>query len=174
MAAKNYADRPFGWRTVVAASSSEYRKQSVVDCRVLSIKELFDKGLIANNALHRGSWRWADTKILQFNGVIRYEADLRSADAATLRLLYEIDGLEVDHRLLLSSEDQGWLGPRWWFHCPLNNIRVKKLYLPPHARRFASRQSHDLVYPTSRRRRPIGDGQLIVVETLLIDRVEAR
>jgi len=164
MTAKLYANRPFGWRTVLP-TKVENRKQIVDNCLVLSMKELFQKGLVANNAFQRGAWRWANARILQFNGVIRYEADLRDHGAATLRLQYEIDGLEADHCLLLSSAEQGWLGPAWWFHCPLENIRVKKLYLPPDARRFASRQAHNLIYPASRRRRPIEDCRLTVLET---------
>jgi hypothetical protein len=128
-------------------SGSSGKKHVVDECLVLSIKELFDKDLMANNTFRMGAWRWADANIFQFNGTVRYEADLRNHEAATLRLQYEINGLEIDQHLSLSSEDQGWLGPRWWFHCPLDNVRVKKLYLPRHATRFASRQAHELIYP---------------------------
>jgi hypothetical protein len=164
MVVKRFADRPYGWRTVVPTAKIQHRKHVVEECLVLSIKELFDKGLIANHTFHIGSWRWANTNIFQFNGAVRYEADLRNHEEATLRLQYEIDGLEMDYSLVLSSEDQGWLGPRWWFRCPLADIRVKKLYLPLQSTRFASRQAHQLIYPTCRRRRPIEDGRLIVLQ----------
>jgi hypothetical protein len=164
MVVKSFADRPYGWRTVVSAAKTQHREYVVDECLVLSIKELFDKGLIENDAFHMGSWRWVDANISLFNGAIRYEADLRNHEGATLRLQYEIDGLEIDYSLLLSSEDQGLLGLQWWFRCPLDDVRVKKLYLPPHARRFASRQAHQLIYPASRRRRRIEDGRLMVLE----------
>ena len=165
MVVKIFADRPYGWRTVVPSAKTQHRKRGVEECLVLSIKELFDKGLIANHALHVGSWRWAYANIFQFNGTVRYQADLRNHEEAALRLQYEIDGLEMDYSLILSSEDQGWLGPRWWFRCPVADVRVKKLYLPPQSTRFASRRAHQLIYPTSRRRRPIEDSRLIVLQT---------
>jgi hypothetical protein len=122
MTVRNYASRPFGWRTVVPGAKVQEKKHVVDECLVLSIKELFDKDLMANNTFRMGAWRWADANIFQFNGTVRYEADLRNHEAATLRLQYEINGLEIDQHLSLSSEDQGWLGPRWWFHCPLDTF----------------------------------------------------
>jgi hypothetical protein len=163
----DFADRPYGWRTVIRPAQQDPRR-GVHECLVLSTKELFDKGLLANHAFHVGAWRWAETNIFQSCGPIRYEADLRNHEAATLRLRYEIDGLNIDYAVVLSSVEQGWLGPRWWFHCPLSGIRITKLYLPPGATRFASRQSHQLTYPGSRRRRPIEDGRLVVLEIKVI------
>jgi hypothetical protein len=162
MRGRSSADRPYAWRTVVPAAKphSEY---VVAECLVLSIKELFDKGLLANHSFHMGSWRWADPNIFQFNGLVRYEADLRNHEKASLRLQYEVDGLPIDYYLRLSAVDLAMFGPRWWFRCPLEHVRVKKLYLPPQARRFASRQAYDLIYPSSRRKRPIQDCHLIVV-----------
>ena len=37
-------------------------------------------------------------------------------------------------------------GRRWWFICPIKKIRVAKLYLPPGATTFASRQAYGLTY----------------------------
>ena len=132
---------------------------------MLSIKELFDRGLIEEGAFHVGLWRWADSSIFQFEGAVRYEADLRYPENPSLRLQYEVDGGEVDYCVLLSSEERGLLGRLWWFRCPMNDIRVTKLYLPRGARRFASRQAHELVYTRSRRSRPNKEGGgLIAIE----------
>jgi hypothetical protein len=159
MIVKSFADRPYGWRTAVLAAKIQTRL-GVDDCLVLSIKELFSKGLIASHALHVGSWQWTNPKIFQLNEPVQYEADLRDPEKAALRLQYKVDGLNIDYVLLLSSEEHGLLGRRWWFRCPLADIRVTKVYLPPHRTRFASRKAHELIYPTSRRRRPIEDGRL--------------
>jgi hypothetical protein len=150
---KRYLDRPYAWRTVVRALKSGAKQTTVEDCLVLSVKELFDRGLIERGAFRTGSWRWADSNIFQVDGMIRYEADLRNHERASLRLQYEVDRVATDYSVSLASEEQGLLGRRWWFRCPVNDARVTKLYLPPGARRFASRQAHELIYG-SRRRAP--------------------
>jgi hypothetical protein len=164
---KRYADRPYAWRTVVRALKSTAKRTTVKECLVLSLKELFDRGLIADGASCTGSWRWADSNIFQVDGTIRYEADLPNHERASLRLQYEVDSVEIDYRVLLSFEEQGLLGRRWWFRCPVNDVRVTKLYLPPGAMRFASRQAHKLVYTdrgSSRKRSSEGGGSLVVIE----------
>ena len=143
---KSYVDRPYAWRTVVRALRSMAKRITVEECLVLSLKELFDRGLIEYGAFRTGSWRWADSNSFQFDGAIRYEADLRNHERASLRLQYEVDRIAMDYGVSLASEEQGLLGRRWWFRCPVNDVRVTKLYLPPGARRFASRQAHELIY----------------------------
>ena len=162
---RRYLDRPYAWRTVVRALRSKAKRTTVKECLVLSLKELFDGGLIEQGAFRTGSWRWANSNIFQIDGGIRFEADLRNHERASLRLQYEVDRAAVDYSVLLSSEEQGLLGRRWWFRCPVNNVRVTKLYLPPGARRFASRQAHDLIYtPRLPPRRPGGGGGRLVPE----------
>jgi len=41
-------------------------------------------------------------------------------------------------------------GQRWWFVCPTENRRARKLYLPPGARRFRSRRAYRLAYASQR------------------------
>jgi hypothetical protein len=159
---KSYVGRAYAWRTVVRALKS--RAKNVEECLELSLKELFDMGLIEHGAFRTGSWRWADQNIFQFGGTIRYEADLRNHETASLRLQYEVDGVEIDYCVLLSSEEQGLLGRRWWFRCPVNDVRVTKLYCPPGARRFASRQAHELIYRSRRRRSSEGGARLVIIE----------
>jgi len=98
MVVRRFADRPYVWRTVLAPTKAQ-GKYVVEQCLVLSIKELFDKGLLAHHSFHMGSWRWADANISQFNGAVSYEADLRDHEKASLRLQYEIDGLPIDYSL---------------------------------------------------------------------------
>jgi hypothetical protein len=168
---RRYLDRPYAWRTVVRALRSKERRTTVYECLVLSLKELFDRGLIERGAFSTGSWRWADSNHFQVDGTIRYEADLRSHEKASLRLKYEVDRVAVDYDVSLASEEQGLLGRRWWFRCPVNGVRVTKLYLPPGAIRFASRQAHELTY-TSRQGpgRPSQGGVRLVVKEVRTSR----
>jgi hypothetical protein len=43
---KSYAARPYAWRTVLRGTEGSAKKYMVEDCLVLSIKQLFDRGLI--------------------------------------------------------------------------------------------------------------------------------
>jgi hypothetical protein len=144
----------------------------VEDCLALSIKELFDRGLIEKGSRHAGSWRYTDLNTFQFEGSIRYEADLRDEENAWLRLRYGADGLMTDHWILLATIGVSYGGRRWYFRCPLNDIRVTKLYLPPGARRFASREAHELIHRchcgSKRKRSCEGGGRLEVIETSVL------
>jgi len=66
----------------------------------------------------------------------------RNPETASIRLEYE--GMEVSHSISLVSIRPPFGGRRWYFCCPVEHIRVTKLFLPPGARRFASRQAHGL------------------------------
>jgi hypothetical protein len=158
---RRYVDRPYAWRTVVRALRA--KRTTVDECLVLSLKELFDRGLIEHGAFSTGSWRWADSNNFQVDGTIQYESDLRSHEKASLRLQYEVDRVAMDYDVSLASEEQGLLGRRWWFRCPVNGVRVTKLYLPPGARCFASRQAHELIYASRLgHRRPSQGGVRLV------------
>jgi hypothetical protein len=167
--AKNYLGRPYAWRTVLRDVRAK-PKLMAEDCLVLSMKELLDKGLIENGGRHAGSWSYADLNTFHFHGPISYEADLREEDNAWLRLRYEADGVSTDHCILLSASEPPLGGRRWYFRCPLRDIRVTKLYLPPGARRFASREAHGLIHRSqfgSRRQRECaGGGLLVAIETI--------
>ena len=78
-----------------------------------------------------------------FQTTIEGEADLSDPKNAFVRLRFELDGVPVNQRVRLTSTEQPF---RWWFVCPVSNIRVAKLYLPPGARRFGSRKAHRLLY----------------------------
>jgi hypothetical protein len=74
---KRYLDRPYAWRTVVRALKSMAKRTRVEECLVLSLKELFDVGLIEDGASCTGSWRWAGSNVFHVDGTIRYDDPVR-------------------------------------------------------------------------------------------------
>jgi hypothetical protein len=131
------------WRVALPSSASMAERRSVDHGLELSIKELFDRKLIEQDAFRSGTLSW-DSTTFQFHGTVRFEADFRNLETASIRLQYEIDGIEVDYSISLVSIRPPFGGRRWYFACPVEHIRVTKLFLPPGARRFASRQAHGL------------------------------
>jgi hypothetical protein len=114
----------------------------VEDSLVLTAREVVGKRP-KQGSVHKILLNWPKAGIFQFQGAIVGEVDLRNQTEASVRLRYEVDGVAVDHCVRLALTEQP---RRWWFVCPLENIRVAKLYLPPCARRFASRKAHGLMY----------------------------
>jgi hypothetical protein len=53
-------------------------------------------------------------------------------------------------KIYLTASRPWFGGRRWWFVCPTENRRVRKLYLPPSARRFRSRRAYRLAYASQR------------------------
>jgi hypothetical protein len=45
---------------------------------------------------------------------------------------------EIDDTMYLVASRPRFGGQRWWFVCPRENRRVRKLYLPPPDRHFSS------------------------------------
>jgi len=131
------------WRVALRSSASIAKRRSVDHGLELSIKERFDRKLIEQDAFRSGTLSW-DSTTFQFHGSVRFEADLRTLETASIRLQYEIEGIEVDYSISLISIRPPFGGRRWYFACPIEHIRVTKLFLPPGARRFASRQAHGL------------------------------
>jgi hypothetical protein len=131
------------WRIALPSSGSFAKGRAIDHGLLLSIKELFDYELIEENAFRTGELTWHSGP-LQYQGPLRFEADIRDYDTAVLRLKYEMDGIDLDYRVSLVFIEPLMGGRRWYFCCPLEHIRVTKLFLPPGARRFASRQAHGL------------------------------
>jgi hypothetical protein len=69
-----------------------------------------------------------------------------------LRLRYRIADywtgqvLEIDDKIYLAASRPPFGGLRWWFVCPHENERVRKLYLPLSCTRFRSRRAYRLAY----------------------------
>ena len=76
-------------------------------------------------------------------------------ESGWVRLRYDAtnhreDVVHVDDRIDIVSMAQPYGGRRWWFVCPYLGCRVKALFLPEGATRFASRQKWRLTYQSSR------------------------
>jgi hypothetical protein len=69
-----------------------------------------------------------------------------------LRVHYRRNEQAVDYRVQLEATRPNFGGLRWWFICPLVRRdggpprRVAKLYLPPGAKYFRSREGYGLTY----------------------------
>jgi hypothetical protein len=76
-------------------------------------------------------------------------------ESGHLRLTYTTtrsDGTKhhSDCTIELATTPQPFGGRRWWWVCPRTGHRVAKLYLPPSALSFASRQAYRLPYRSQR------------------------
>jgi hypothetical protein len=119
------------------------RKTTVEEGLVLDIKELVAKGALVPG-WHEGSFSWrsgAETLATVRCGLSTY-----SDATGTLWLRYVVDGKSMHYTITLVSTVPHYGGRRWWFICPIEKIRVSKLYLPPGATRFASRKAYNLTY----------------------------
>jgi len=73
-----------------------------------------------------------------------------------LRLQYRIfdywtgEPHDIDEKIYLAASERHFGGLRWWFVCPRENRRVRKLCLPLGARHFRSRGFYRLVYCSQR------------------------
>jgi hypothetical protein len=114
-----------------------FKKDVVDDCMVLSIKALVCERVLVPGAYRRGSLTW------QCDGSeFEYESELRQDGTGSLFLRCVGPGQQFCHWVSLCSTVPHYGGRRWWFICPIKKIRVAKLYLPPGARTFASRQAY--------------------------------
>jgi hypothetical protein len=77
---------------------------------------------------------------------IEYTIELRSLDQGCLWLWYCVEDAPVHLMIRLVSTAIHSGGRRWWFTCPTTGERVRKLYLPPGATRFAGRRAYDLTH----------------------------
>jgi hypothetical protein len=121
-------------------------KKNVVDhCVVLSIKALIRTRALVSGSYNRGSltWRSAGGEV---SAEFEYASELRQDGTGSLCIRYLGAGQPFCHWVPLRSTVPHFGGRRWWFVCPLKGIRVAKLYLPPGATSFASRQAYDLTY----------------------------
>jgi len=121
------------------------KKYVVEDCFVLSIKELARAGLLKTGC-PSVSWCWrAGDKTM---ATVKLDI-LIYPDKGTIWLTNTAGAKPMHDTISLLTTEPHYGGRRWWFVCPIKKIRVAKLYLPPGATRFASRQAHDLTYRSS-------------------------
>jgi hypothetical protein len=122
------------------------RKTTVEESLILDIKDLVAKGALVPGAYHRGSLAW------QCDGSeFEYESELRQDGTGSLFLRRVGPDQQFCHWVSLCSTVPHYGGRRWWFICPVKKIRVAKLYLPPGATTFASRQAYGLTYRSCQR-----------------------
>ena len=122
------------------------KKNIVEDCLVLSISDLIRQRLIVPASYRSGSLEWSYEGASEPFARIGYEADLRNMKSTTLHLQYVCNDKAINQWVWLKHTEPHYGGSRWWFRCPILQIRVGKLYLPPNEFRFASRKAHKLTY----------------------------
>ena len=122
------------------------RKTTVEEGLTLDIKVLVAMGALVHGAYRRGSLtRQCD------GSEFEYESELRRDGTGSLFLRCVGAGQQFCHWVSLCSTVPHYGGRRWWFICPVKKIRVAKLYLPPGATTFASRQVYSLTYRSCQR-----------------------
>jgi hypothetical protein len=87
---------------------------------------------------------------------IEFESSATNPRNSWLRLRYAIrdywtgEQHQIDDKIYQTPSYPWFGGQRWWFVCPNENRRVRKLYLPLGARRFRSRGAYRLAYASQR------------------------
>jgi hypothetical protein len=122
------------------------KKDVVEDCLVLSVDDLVSKDIAVPGGWRQGVYNWRYPGQEPPLAAIRFALILWDEGRGRLCLEYDSYGEHVSSRISLVSTTLHFGGRRWWFKCPVKGIRVGKLYLPPGAIHFASRQAHDLTY----------------------------
>jgi hypothetical protein len=133
----------------------------VEDSLVLSINQVVGRSPTRQASIENFSLSWPQA--VQFQGPVKGTVDLSDPAKASVFLEYELDGVLVNNRVQLVHTVQPF---RWWFICPLKNLRVAKLYLPPGARRFASRKAHSLIYRCQVQPRRLTSSHLRIAQAL--------
>ena len=131
------------WLSTTASTTTRpWTKLAVEDCLTLSTADLASC-CVLDPGCRSGLWRWGEG---QGAPTMEYECSVNRAGYAYLTLRYSTQGESHSYCVSLVSTVLPSRGRRWWFKCPLKDVRVANLYLPPGAIRFASRQAHNLTY----------------------------
>lgn len=135
------------------------KKDTVDDCRTLSIFDLKREGVLEQGIRRFGSWVWRNAHTNEQRASIGYELNTLQA-VGFIRLYYTVshwqgDKFDMDYWVRLATTPCQFGGERWWFVCPLATNgqdckrRVGKLYLPSGGRYFGCRHCYDLTYRSS-------------------------
>jgi hypothetical protein len=119
----------------------------------LDIDELIRAGVIqpGSHAVGRLKYRFNDDE-----SFIQFEALAGNPWDSWIRLQYAVTDCwsgrphDIDDKILLAASEPRLGGLRWWFVCPYENRRVRKLYLPLGGLRFRSRLAYRLAYASQR------------------------
>ena len=135
------------------------KKDTVEDCRELSIAYFKRYGMLQAGAKYENSLIWRNAYTDEYRASIGYELNTL-APSPYIRLHYTItrwddSQLKLDYHVRLETTPCNYGGVRWWFICPLSvngnscERRVGKLYLPPGGHYFGCRHCYDLTYRSS-------------------------
>jgi hypothetical protein len=124
------------------------RKTTVEEGLVLDVKVLVAMGALVPR-WREGSLSWRSGA--ETIGTPEFGSTTYSDATGSLWLRYVVDGKSMHYTISLVSTVPHYGGRRWWFNCPIKKIRVAKLYLPPGATKFASRQAYSLTYRSCQR-----------------------
>ncbi len=118
------------------------KRDTVEDGRTLDLGEMARKGCFVPWYSGRCTWYSGETETASIGYTVR-PADV----GLVLVLSYNMvrTKQEVEVRIPLETTRPHFGGVRWWGRCPCGR-RVRKLYLPPGAGRFACRTCHGLTY----------------------------
>ena len=117
-----------GWRGM--------RKITIEECRVISLANFADI-CAPGPGEYRFTMRW------EYPDQAKADLCLTTASdgGGSLWLSYFTNGEQFQETITIVSN-----GGRRWFICPVKALNAKKLFLPPGAKRFASRTAYDLTY----------------------------
>ncbi len=125
---------------------SRQTKVPVEDCLALATTDLRQQGLLFDGAYQLGSWVWQQSAQGAPLLAVKYEINIRRDGQGSLWVWYVLDAGHIHQCIGLTSTTPQFGGRRWWFICPISELRVRKLYLPPGAQQFASRKAFQLTY----------------------------
>jgi hypothetical protein len=123
---------------------------AVEDGFSLTLRRLFDQGLLRPGYAVAGTIRWTLVATGEERATIGFDANLRAGDEGSIRLHYTINGAPQDYTVSLATSPCNYGGKRWWFICPASGRRCLKLHLPPGGTIFAARQAYRLAYRSQR------------------------
>lgn len=133
---------------------SHTKKDTVEECRVLSIARWMQEGVLQPGSRRYGSWAWTNASTGEQVASIGYELNTTDMTAPAVRLFYTLTRAQerLDYAVPLRTTLPHFGGVLWWFLCPLSvsgracRRRVAKLYLPLGGRYFGCRHCYDLTY----------------------------
>ncbi len=99
------------------------KKLTVEACLTLSTADLASYGVL-DPGCRSGVWRWGEG---QGAPTMEYECSVHRAGYAYLTLRYSTQGENHSYAVSLVSTVLPVGGRRWWFKCPLNDVRVANL-----------------------------------------------
>ena len=114
--------------------------------------------LVRQEIIRFGSPTSCELRFSSDQGDLDVECEARVGDPwnSWIRLRYVItdywtdEPRKIDEKIFLATSRPPFGGLRWWFVCPSENRRVRKLYLPFGANRFRCRHTYRLAYASQR------------------------